>query len=93
MNRLSFLTLVILLIVSNLAEAVQHRYLTVGTVRARALAMGGAYHSIEDDFSAGFYNPAAFRVNPTRNERPFRLFFNPNASHLTFTTKIFNKFG
>jgi len=48
-----------------------------GTVRARALAMGGAYHAVEDDLSAGLYNPGAFRVNATKEEGRFAFFFNP----------------
>ena len=53
------------------------RFLTTGLTRARALAMGSAYFSIEDDFSAGFYNPGAFKLNTTRRERNFKLYFNP----------------
>ena len=52
-------------------------YITSGSLRGRALSMGGAYSSIQDDFSSGLYNPASFRVNASRSERPFRLFFNP----------------
>ena len=55
-----------------------------GTVRGRALAMGSASASLEDDFSAGLYNPAAFRLNAARNERAFRLFFNPAGSAAAF---------
>jgi len=62
------------------STSADNRYLMTGTVRARALAMGGAYHSVEDDFSAGFYNPGAFKINATQSERRFRLFFNPAAS-------------
>jgi len=56
----------------------------MGTARARALSMGGAYFSVEDDFSAGFYNPGAFKMNATKNERRIRLFFNPAASLTAF---------
>jgi len=52
-------------------------FMTSGTSRARALAMGSAFFSIEDDFSAGLYNPGAFKINATRSERPFRIFVNP----------------
>ncbi|MBT4482991.1 MAG: hypothetical protein HOC71_04850 [Candidatus Latescibacteria bacterium] len=55
-------------------------FLTSGSARLRALAMGSAYNSVEDDFSAGFYNPGAFKLNATQNERRFRLFFNPLAA-------------
>lgn len=59
------------------AAASERVFLTSGTVRSRALAMGSAYSSLEDDFSSGFYNPAAFRINAARSERRFRLIFNP----------------
>ncbi len=59
------------------AYGMEARFLTTGITRARALAMGSAYHSLEDDFSAGFYNPGAFKLNTTRHERKFKLFFNP----------------
>jgi len=61
------------------AYGVENRFLTTGLTRARALAMGSAYHSLEDEFSAGFYNPGAFKLNTTRYERNFKLFFNPLA--------------
>lgn len=59
------------------ADASHNAFITSGSVRGRALALGGAYYSLEDDLSAGFYNPGAFRVNATRSERSFRVFLNP----------------
>ncbi len=61
-----------------------HRFLSTGFSRARALAMGGAYHSVVDDFSSGIYNPGAFKLNATADERKFRLFFNPAGSAVLF---------
>ncbi|MFC1607609.1 hypothetical protein ACFL47_06515 [Candidatus Latescibacterota bacterium] len=52
-------------------------YITSGSARARALAMGSAYSSISDNFSSGFYNPGAFKVNAAHGERSFRIFLNP----------------
>ncbi|MHB9029233.1 MAG: hypothetical protein ACYC9O_10715 [Candidatus Latescibacterota bacterium] len=66
------------------AGAIESELLTTGTARARALAMGGAYSSLEDDLSSGLYNPAAFRVNAARTERRYRLFFNPVGSVSAF---------
>jgi len=66
------------------AAADDNRFVASGTVRARALAMGSAYHSVEDDFSAGFYNPGAFKLNASKDERRFRLFFNPVAGLVSF---------
>jgi len=67
----------VILSIPNEAWCVVTNYLTSGSARIRALSMASAYTSIEDDFSAGFYNPGAFKVNATRNERSFRFFFNP----------------
>lgn len=67
------------------AAASERMYLTSGISRARAFAMGSAYSSLEDDFSAGLYNPAAFRLNATRSERRFRLILNPIGSAAAFS--------
>ena len=77
MNRLIFPLFFIFFIVSATAESAETSFITSGTARARAMSMASAYYSIEDDFSSGFYNPGAFKVNSTRSERPFRIFFNP----------------
>jgi len=66
------------------ADADEHRFLTASIIRARSLAMGSAYYSLIDDFSAGIYNPGAFRLNRTREERNFRLFFNPIGMGVAF---------
>ncbi|MCE5251595.1 hypothetical protein LLG96_15405 [bacterium] len=77
MFRLTFVLVFLLLTLPYSVHASDSSYITSGTIRARALAMGSAYFSVEDDFSSGLYNPGTFRVNATRAERPFRLFFNP----------------
>ncbi|MBN1292291.1 MAG: hypothetical protein JXB48_10670 [Candidatus Latescibacteria bacterium] len=77
MTRLYFVLLFILYSVPCFARSIETSYVTSGTLRARALAMGSAYYSIEDDFSAGLYNPGAFKINATRSERRYRIFFNP----------------
>jgi len=59
-------------------------FLTVGTSRTRPLAMGSAYNSIQDDFTSGFYNPSAFKVNPTQDERPYRFFLKPVSPIVAF---------
>jgi len=69
----------ILTVRSENAIADEDRFLGTGTARARALAMGSAYHSLEDDLAAGFYNPGAFKLNAAKGERRFRLFINPVA--------------
>ncbi len=66
------------------ANADEHQFLTTSIVRARSLAMGSAYYSLIDDFSAGLYNPGAFKLNRTREERKFRFFFNPVGMGIAF---------
>lgn len=65
-------------------------FITGGSLRGRALGMGGAYTSIQDDLSSGLYNPASFRVNAARDERQFRIFFNPVGCAAAFDE--FNKY-
>ena len=77
MVKTFFFALLLLINVLNPAYADKTRFLSTGTIRARALAMGSAYYSIEDDFSAGLYNPGAFKRNTTLNERKLKFFFNP----------------
>ena len=81
--RVLYLTF-LLFICAYSAEADNIRFLTSSISRARSLAMGSAYHSLVDDFSAGLYNPAAFRLNNTREERKFRFFFNPAGMSVAF---------
>ena len=82
MVRLALIIFFLLSVFISPAFAENDRFFTAGTVRARALAMVSAYHSLEDDFSAGLYNPGAFKLNATKNERRLRLFFNPAASFI-----------
>ena len=75
---------IVLCCIAVIAEAEEKRFLTTSISRARALAMGSAYHSLVDDFSAGLYNPGAFKLNNTREERNFRIFFNPVGMGVAF---------
>ena len=81
--RALYITL-FLCIFSYTARAEEIRFLTSSFSRARSLAMGSAYHSLIDDFSAGLYNPGAFRLNNTRGNRIYRLFFNPAGMAVAF---------
>ncbi len=60
------------------------RYLATGTVRVRALAMGGAYTAVRDDFAAGLYNPGAFIVSREAGERRLHVYLNPVAAPVAF---------
>ena len=85
-RQIGFL-LVFAAVISGAADvaAVERLYLSSGTARMRSFAMGSAYSSVEDDFSAGLMNPAGFRMNASRTERRFRLFFNPVGSAAAFS--------
>ncbi len=76
-SRWAALALALMLAFAGESRADNRSFITGGSLRGRALAMGGAYSSIQDDFSSGLYNPATFRVNAAREERQFRVFFNP----------------
>ncbi|MBN2028987.1 hypothetical protein JW824_01975 [bacterium] len=53
------------------------RLVTLSSVKARPLAMGGAYVSIENDLFALDFNPAAFSVNAIERAVRFSMYFNP----------------
>lgn len=74
----------LLCVIAFSAGAGENRFLSASIIRARALAMGSAYHSLIDDFSAGLYNPGAFKLNRTREEHKFRFFFNPVGMGVAF---------
>ena len=82
--RRKFLLTFILCVISFSAGAEENSFLTASIIRSRALAMGSACHSLIDDFSAGLYNPGAFKLNNTREEKKVRLFFNPIGMGLAF---------
>lgn len=82
--RMAFAAALSLFSLSGSTAADEAAWLVANTVRGRALAMGGACSSLEDDLSAGIYNPGAFRINATRTERRFRLFLNPAGSAAAF---------
>ncbi|RMD86199.1 MAG: hypothetical protein D6813_15230 [Calditrichaeota bacterium] len=71
--------LFILMALCTSAAGQTDRYFMLSNVRARPLAMGGAFTSIEDDLAAINFNPAAF--NLYQSEKPHRvtLFLNPVA--------------
>ena len=55
----------------------EYNFVTLSTVKARSLAMGGAFVSIEDDLPSLDFNPATFSLNPLPGKTQFSLFFNP----------------
>jgi hypothetical protein len=55
----------------------QDRFVTLSTVKARPLAMGGAFLSVEDDLAALDFNPAGFSMNTLSSKAQVSVFFNP----------------
>lgn len=53
------------------------RLVTISSVKARALAMGGAFVSIKDDLASVDFNPAALSLSPFPGKNQFSLFLNP----------------
>lgn len=68
------------LLASSDAGADANHFLNSGISRARALAMGGAYYSVEDDLATALYNPGSSKLYAAKSERPFRIYLNPVAS-------------
>jgi len=63
-------------------------YLSLSTIKARPIAMGGAYTSVEDNITSAGYNPASLDLY--QNEKNFRItfFLNPIAP----STKIYDHY-
>ncbi|MFQ5824282.1 MAG: hypothetical protein ACE5JB_09530 [bacterium] len=72
------ISLILLLLIFPLVILGQNdQFFTLNNVKARPLAMGGAFTSIEDDLAAVNYNPAAYDLY--RDKKPHRItfFLNP----------------
>ncbi len=53
------------------------RHVSISTIKARPLGMGGAFVSIEDDLAALDFNPAAFMLHSSLRANRFAVFMNP----------------
>lgn len=69
--------LLIMVTVASVSFAQGNRFVTLNNLKARPLAMGGAFTAIEDDLSAINFNPAAFTLYGTPKSRRITLFLNP----------------
>jgi len=54
-----------------------YKVVNLSTTKARPLALGGAFVSIEDDLASLDFNPAAFSTNTQAEKITFSVFFNP----------------
>lgn len=71
------LSIVFLLSVLGKGLCGQYHFVTLSTVKARPLAMGGAFVSIKDNLASLDFNPAAFSLSSLPEKVHFSVFFNP----------------
>ncbi len=76
------------LLIANPTIAQQDLYLTLNNNKARPVAMGGAFSSIEDNIVSATYNPAS--LNLYQREKSFRVtfFFNPITPIILFSEEV-----
>ena len=66
-----------LMIAAGPARASDTRYVTLSTIKARAVAMGGAFVTMTDDLAALDFNPAGFSVLTSQEGLGFSAYLNP----------------
>jgi len=70
--------------------AQQDLYLTLNTNKARPVAMGGAYSSIEDNIVSATYNPASLNLYQIEKKIRLTFFFNPITPTVFFYEDLSN---
>lgn len=77
------------------AFAQNDRYVTLSHLKARPLAMGGAYMAVEDDWPAVGLNPATFSLYTANRNRRLTLLLNPVSPFVgaSDTDKLFSGRG
>jgi len=90
MFKICVVAFIVILLSVEAASAQQNYFVTLSTARARPLAMGGAYSSIEDDIASASYNPATLSLY--KFDKSFRTTFylNPIAPATLFYEKLKN---
>ena len=74
------LTCILILTVNIICVSAQNnRFITLSHVKARPLAMGGAFTAVEGDLAAINFNPAAFSLFEVKKSKRFTFFLNPVA--------------
>jgi len=73
------LTIFIILGSYGIGFSQQNFYFTLNTLKARPLAIGGAYTSIEDDIVSASYNPATLSLYRFSKDHRFTVYLNPVA--------------
>lgn len=72
-------TIFIILGIGSIGFAQQNYYFTLSTIKARPLAIGGAYTSVEDDIVSASYNPATLSLYQFSKDHRFTVYLNPVA--------------
>jgi len=86
-------TILIILMIYSYSFCEERNYFISNNLKARTIAMGGAYISIKDHIFALDYNPASFSLRPNRNGNKICFFLNPSAVPvITSNYKKFNSF-
>ena len=75
--RIHIVIIFLLLTPSVMLHGGDTRLVTLSTVKARALAMGGAFVSVEDGLAALDFNPATFTLAPVTARGHCAAFLNP----------------
>jgi len=66
----------------------QNDYLvTMSTIKARPLALGGAFVAMQNEWAALYYNPAGYHVSRTDADKRFSLTLNPLGPVLAISEK------
>jgi len=75
-----FLTCILILTTNIICVFAQNnRFVTLNHVKARPLAMGGAFTAVEGDLAAINFNPAAFSLYKLKKSKRITFFLNPVA--------------
>ena len=93
--RVIYYLILFLLMLPSLIIGQSSRFITVSNVRARSLALGGAFTSVVDDMPAAFYNPACYDLYKIKKQNRLTFFLNP-VSPVVFgfeKNKLFTGYG
>jgi len=75
--RLKLLWIILAGINLNKLDAHSVHWVTVNTVNARPIAMGGAFQAVEDRWAGIHWNPASFDYTPAEDQFRLTMRFNP----------------
>lgn len=62
-------------------------WVTLSTIKARPLALGGAFVAMQNEWAALYYNPAGFHVSRIDPDKRFAVALNPMGPILTFSER------